>query len=62
MVRLTFRFSKKATKFEKIFTGDLTLTTYCQIDGEDFFNFCGLLRKDELYQIDFKVNLQYESL
>ena len=24
--------------------------TYCQIDGEDFFNFCGLLRKRELYQ------------
>ena len=42
-------FSKKTTKFEKIFTGDLTLTTYCQIDGEDFVNFCGLLRKHELY-------------
>ena len=23
-------------------------TTYCQIDGEDFVNFCGLLRKHEL--------------
>ena len=22
----------------------------CQIDGEDFVNFCGLLRKQELYK------------
>ena len=43
-----FVFSKKATKFDKIFTVDLTHTTYCQIDGEDFVNFCGLLRKYEL--------------
>ena len=40
-------FSKKATKFDEIFT--VLLTTYCQIDGEDFVNFCGLLRKRELY-------------
>ena len=46
---LKFVFSKKATKFDKIFTVDLTLTTYCQIDGEDFVKFCGLLRKHELY-------------
>ena len=45
-----FVFSKKATKFDKIFTVDLTLTTYCQIDGEDFVNLCGLLRKHKLYQ------------
>ena len=45
-----FVFSKKATKIEKTFTVDLTLTTFCQIDGEDFVNFCGLLRKHELYQ------------
>ena len=38
-----FMFSKKATK--KIFTVDLTVTTYCQIDSEDFVIFCGLLRK-----------------
>ena len=44
-----FVFSKKATKIDEIFTIDLTVTTYCQIDGEDFFNFCGLLRKRELY-------------
>jgi hypothetical protein len=42
-------FSKKATKINEIFTVDLTVTTYCQIDGEDFVNFCGLLRKRELY-------------
>ena len=42
-------FSKKATKINEIFTVDLTITTYCQIDGEDFVNFCGLFRKRELY-------------
>ena len=41
-------FSKKATKIDKIFTVNLTLTTLCQIDGEDFVNFCGLLRRHEL--------------
>ena len=41
-------FSKKATKIEEIFTMDLTANTYYQIDGEDFVNFCGLLRKREL--------------
>ena len=46
---LNFMFSKKATKIDEIFTVDLTVTTYCQIDGEDFVNFCGLLRKRELY-------------
>ena len=44
-------FSKKATQIDGIFTVDLTLTTYVkhQIDGEDFFKFCGLLRKHKLY-------------
>jgi hypothetical protein len=46
---LKFIFSKKATKVEKIFTVFLTLCSKCQIDGEDFVNFCGLLRKHELY-------------
>ena len=41
-------FSKKATKIEEIFTVDLTLCSKRQIDGEDFVNFCGLLRKHEL--------------
>ena len=42
-------FSKKATKVDEIFTVDLTLTA-CQIGGEDFLNFCGLLRNHELYK------------
>ena len=42
-------FSKKATKIDEIFTFDLTVTTYCQIGGEDFVNFWGLIRKRELY-------------
>ena len=46
---LKFMFSKKATKIDEIFTVDLTLCSKCQIDGEDFVNFCGLLRKHELY-------------
>ena len=41
-------FSKKTSKIDEIFTVDLTLTTECQIDGEEFVNFCGLLRKHEL--------------
>ena len=41
-------FSKKAAEIDKIFTINLTVTTYCQNDGEDFANFCGLLRKHEL--------------
>ena len=43
-------FSEKATKIEEIFTVDLTLCSKCQIDGEDFVYFCGLLRKHELYE------------
>ena len=39
---------KKATKIDEIFTVDLALFSKCQIDGEDFVNFCSLLRKDEL--------------
>ena len=48
-----FAFSKKDTKIDEIFTVDLTLCSKCQIDCEYFFNFCGLLRKHELYQIHF---------
>ena len=43
-------FSKKDTNIDEIFTVDLTLYSMCQIDGEDLVNFCGLLRKHELYQ------------
>ena len=47
-VGLKFMFSKKVTIIDEIFTVDLTLTTYCQIDGEDVVKFCGLFRKHEL--------------
>ena len=45
---LKFVFSKKAIKIDDIFTVDLTLSSKCQIDGEDFINFYGLLRKHKL--------------
>ena len=47
-VNVKFMVSKKATKTDEIFILDLTLCSKCQIDSEDFFNFCGLLRKHEL--------------
>ena len=56
VVLLKFTFSEKATKIDKIFTVDLTFTTQRQIDGEDFINFCGRLRKHEL-QRNFTRNL-----
>ena len=46
---LKFVFSRKATKIDKIFNVNLTVCSKCQIDGEDFVNFCGLLRKHALY-------------
>ena len=46
---LKFVFPKKATKIDEIFTVDLTLCSKCQIDGEDFVDFCDLLGKRELY-------------
>ena len=49
MFLVKFMFSKKATKIDEILTIDLTLFSKCQIEGEDFVNFCGLLRKNELY-------------
>ena len=42
-------FSKKATKIDELFNVDLTLCSKCQIDCEDFVDFCGLLGKHELY-------------
>ena len=52
--RLKFMFSKKATKIGKIFTVNLTVSSKRQIDGEDFVNFSGLLRKRELYEWDVR--------
>ena len=45
---LKFVFCKKATKIDEIFTVDLTVCSKCQIDGEDFVKFSGLLEKHEL--------------
>ena len=53
--------SKKATKIDEIFTVDLTVTTYCQIDGGDFVNFCGPLRKRELYHKIFQATSFMDS-
>ena len=36
-----FMFFKKAKKIGKIFTVNLTVTTYCQIVTEDFVIICG---------------------
>ena len=44
-------FSKKATKINKIFTVDLTVTYYIQIDSEDFSIF-----------VVFSENLNFKSL
>ena len=46
---LKFKFSEKAKKIDKIFTINLLVCINHQIDDEDFVNFCGLLRKHELY-------------
>ena len=39
----------QSLKIGEIFTVDLTSCSKCQIDGEDFVKFYGLLRKHELY-------------
>ena len=44
-MKVKFMFSKKATKIDEILIVDLTLSGKRQIDGEDFFILCGLLRK-----------------
>ena len=38
---------KKVTKIGEIFTFDLTVTTYCQIDSEDFSIFVAFLELQE---------------
>ena len=55
-------FSKKASKFDKIFTDDLTITTKCQIDDEDFINFRGLLRKYKLYSESLVYDFYYSLI
>ena len=51
MSDVKFTFSEKAPEIDKIFTVNLTVCSNRQIDGEDFVNFCGLLRKHELYYV-----------
>ena len=55
---LKFMFSKKATIIDEIFAVNLALCSKCQIDGEDFVDFCGLLRKHELYLLQFNFLLK----
>ena len=45
-----FTFSEKAKKIDRTFTINLTVCSNRQIDNEDFVNFCGLLRKHDLYR------------
>ena len=47
-------FSEEATKIDNLFNVDLKLCSKCQINGEDFANFRGLLRKHELYNVGAK--------
>jgi hypothetical protein len=56
--KLNSMFFKKATKIDEIFTIDLTICSKRQIDSEDFVNFCGLLRKYELYHKVLSSRLQ----
>ena len=60
LLLLKFVFCKKATKIDEIFTVDLTVWSKCQIDGEDFVKFSGLLGKHGLYiltvLLDFVTN------
>ena len=51
MIFVMFMFFKKATKIYIIFTVNLTLCSKRQIDGEDFVNFLGFLRKYELCEL-----------
>ena len=39
-----YTFSEKARKVDKIFTVNLTVCSNRHINGEDFVNFCGLLK------------------
>ena len=55
-------FSKKATKIDESFTVDLTLCSKRQIDGEDFVNFRGLLRKYELYYLGSIISTYFQYL
>ena len=61
LLQLKFMFSKKATKFDKIFPVYLTLCSGFQINGEDLVNFCGLLRKHEQVPQKTRKKVIYKS-
>ena len=66
-LHVKFMFSKKATKINEIFTVDLTLCSKCQIDGEDFVNFCGLFLENTNFTPNFwreygRFGVSYHSL
>ena len=52
MDSVKFTFFEKVIKIEKIFTVNVTVCSNRQIDGEDFVNFCGLLTKHELKNLN----------
>ena len=56
LIYLKLVFSKKATKIDEIFTVDLTECSKRQINGEDFANFCVVLRK---YEHDLSTTLDF---
>ena len=49
VLHLNHQSEQHLSRYLIIFCVGLTLFIECQIDGEDFVNFCGLLRKCELY-------------
>ena len=45
-------FSKKATKIDKVFTVDLTLTTFCQIDGKILSIFVAFIENMNIKRVE----------
>ena len=59
---IKFMFSKKATKIDKFFTDDLTVTTYCQIDSEDFSVFVAFLENmNFMSENQFRLKVKFKS-
>ena len=58
---LKFIFSKKATKIDEIFSVDLTVTTYCQNYGDDFFQFLWPSQKTQTLPFIFYFHLKMYS-
>ena len=60
MYRVLLKFRQH--KLKKIFTVNLTFTIWCQIINEYCVNFCGLLRKYELYSTGFLLFFREKSM